>query len=371
MNPLKQSPIFKVIVFMLALFLLVSIACGSNNTAQKVGEVKQKTTDVAPPKAPDQQVEVKPTEAPAQTAETNPTEVPVQPTEILSTDTPPPQAQTFKVGDIVTIGNSVLVVLGWEDVPSSDLVQPDEGKKFIAVEALIVNQGESPAGVSSLMQMSLKDDTGQQYKVDFKAIMATQGASIDGEISPGERLRGKIGFQVPVNAPDLQFVFDPSVFGASGKAVVDLGTAPVKVEPPAQLAGETQQQTFKVGDVVKIGTLNIIINGVTPPQDSDFAKPSQGNKFLIVDMTLENKGQNADNISTMIQMSLKDASGQSYKVDFKAMMASGGTSPDGELAPGEKVRGQVGFEIPTNATDLVFVFDADIFGSGKAFIALP
>ena len=44
--------------------------------------------------------------------------------------------------------------------------------------------------------------------------------------------------------------------------------------------------------------------------------------------------------------------------------------PDDELQPGEKVRGQIGFQVPEGAQSLVFVFDVEIFGFGKVFIAL-
>lgn len=63
--------------------------------------------------------------------------------------------------------------------------------------------------------------------------------------------------------------------------------------------------------------------------------------------------------------------GQAYKVDIMASTVSDGTPPDGEIAPGEKVRGQIGFQIPTDATGLVFVFDAEVFGTGKVLVALP
>lgn len=355
---------FRVPIFMFAAFLLISLACGQNATPEKVGNVEE-TKPEQPAQAAD------PTEAPAQPAEAAPTDPPAQPTEPPPTDTPPPvQEQIFNVGDIVSIGDSVLVVLGWEDVPGDDFSKPDEGKKFIAVDLLIVNQSDAPASISTLLQMSLKDETAQKYQVDLLASTAAQGGNIDGELSPGERIRGKIGFQVPANAQGLQFVFDANIFGA-GKATVNLGAAPVKVEPPAELAGESEQQTFKVGDIVEIGTLALTVNEVTSPAGDDFNKPEAGKKFLVVDLTVENKSAETAAISSLLQMSLKDAGGQTYDMDLSASVASGGTSPDGELAPGEKIRGQIGFQVPTEATGLVFVFDASVFGSGKVFVALP
>lgn len=260
--------------------------------------------------------------------------------------------------------------MGWDSPPGNDFSKPDEGKKFVAVDVLLANQGSATTSVSTMLQMSLKDATAQKYNVDLTASIATGSSSPDGEMSPGERVRGKVGFQVPQDATGLVFVFDASVFG-TGKVFVELGPDPIAVEPPAQLAGEQEQTTFAVGDIVEIGDLTLTVNEVTSPPGNEFNKPNAGNKFIVVDVTLENKGAEAKGISSMVQMYLKDATGQKYNLDFSASMASGGTTPDVEIAPGEKIRGQVGFQVPENAQGLIFAFDADVFGYGKVFVTLP
>lgn len=326
----------------LALLLLASLACGGTASPTLVATAPSGETP-----------------APAATS--------AQPTQAAPTPAGP---QTYNVGDIISIGDSVLVVLGWEVVAGDQFSKPDAGNKFVAVDVLIVNQSKSSASISSLLQVSLKDETAQKYTVDLLATTAAKGGSIDGELAPGERVRGKIGFQVPENAQGLQFVFDADVFGA-GKVFVNLGAEPIALEPPAEIAGETAQQTFNVGDTVEIGTLTLTVNEITYPAGDQFNKPSSGNKFLVVDLTIENKGTSAASISTLLQMWVKDSTGQKFTVDLMATTAAKGATPDGELAAGEKIRGQVGFQVPENATGLVFVFDGDVFGAGKVFVALP
>jgi len=323
-----------------AILLLVSLACGSSVSPTLVATS-------APPV--DSGSQEQPTQAPA-------------PTSVVQ--------QNYKVGDVIAIGDHVLVVLGWENVPANDFSKPDAGKKFVAVELLIVNNSQSAMSISTLLQMNMKDDTGQKYDVDFMASTAIGSGSVDGELAPGEKVRGKVGFQVAENAQGLQFVFDASVFG-TGKVFVDLGAEPITVEPPADIAGETSQQTYNVGDVIAMGTTTLTVNEVVYPAGDQFNQPNAGNKFLVVDLTIENKSATAISVSTYLQTSLKDSAGQKYDVDLMASVASGGSSPDGEIAPGEKLRGQVGFQVPENATGLVFVFDADVWGTGKVFVALP
>ena len=238
---------------------------------------------------------------------------------------------------------------------------------FVVVDVILVNQGDDPGSVSSFLQMELKDNTGQVYDQDFSA-SAIAGKSPGGEISPGERIRGQVGFQVPEDAAGLVFVFDEGLF-TSGKAFVELGPEPINLDPPDSLPGERPLPTFAIGDIIQIGDLTIVVNEVTSPGGDRFNQPDAGKKFVAVDVTLENIGSESENISSLLQMYMKDSTGQVYDEDFAATLAAG-NSPSGEIVPGEQIRGQVGFQVPEDAQDLVFVFDPDIFGEGKLFVAL-
>jgi len=170
-----------------------ALACG--------GSATPKLVSTAPPteSASTSEAQVAPTEKAEQ-----PAEQAEQPTPALPPDTPTSAGpQVFKVGDTVKIGQSVLLVLGWSEVPATDFAKPEAGNKFIGVDVLIVNTGDSAASISSMLQTSLKDDTGQKYQVDFMALTAAQKDGIDGEIAPGERVRGTEAFQVPEAAKGL------------------------------------------------------------------------------------------------------------------------------------------------------------------------
>ena len=152
---------------------------------------------------------------------------------------------------------------------------------------------------------------------------------------------------------------------------MELGDEPVSVEAPAEIEGETAQTAFEIGDIIEIGDLGLVVNEITFPAGDDFTQPDEGKNFIVVDLSVTNNTDSSQSISSLLQMELKDATGQSYDVDLMASVAAGGASPDGELAPGETLRGQVGFQVPVDAQGLVFVFDGDVFGSGKVFINIP
>ena len=362
--PTPSARIRLVIILALVLSAFVLLACGSGSA----------TPTLVSTAAPASGQAAKPTAAPASgeqpTTAADAAEEPTAATSAQEQPTAAPANQDFKIGDVIHINDLNFAVLGWEDVKPGDFAKPDAGKKFIAVELVFVNAGKDSVHISSLAQMKLKDATAQQYDADLMASTALSSKAPEGEIAAGEKLRGKIGFSVPEAVKGLQFVFDASLF-SSGKVFVNLGDAPAMVEAPAELAGEAPQKLYKVGDAIQIGDIVLVVNEVTTSKPSQIAKPGAGMRFLVVDVTLENKAAKAANLSSMLQMQLKDASGQVYGVDLMASTTSGGKTPDGELAPGEKIKGQIGYQVPEDAKDLLFVFDGDVFGAGKVFVQLP
>ncbi len=278
--------------------------------------------------------------------------------------------QVYNVGDVIRVADEIIVVLGWEEVPAGEFVFPEDGNKFVAVELIIVNEDTKPVTISPVWQMNLKDSTAQKFSVNWKVPGVQESASVQGELAPGEKVRGKVGFEVPVNAQDLQFTFDANAFD-KGKAIVSLGSTPVMVAAPASIAGETQQQVFQMGAPIDLGDKYLTVNSVAWPEGGQFNPPDDGFRYLVVDVTIENRSSNPINISSGLQMFVKDSESRKYDIDLKALIASGGSLPDGELIPGEKLRGQATFQVPVDASGFVFVFDAEVWGTGKVFVALP
>ena len=344
---MKRTPS---ILWFLFIFILLALACGSEVTPTKVGEVSPQSPQAQPTKS--------------HMEESSPTSTPLSPVASPTMQ----RLQKFQIGDVIQAGDLLLVVLGWEKVEGDEFTKPEEGKEFIAVDLIIANQGSKPTSISTLLQMYLKDETGQKYDPDLMA-QTVVGSAPEGEISPGEQIRGRVGFQIPKDIGPLIFVFDVDVFG-TGKVFVDLGSKPGMVEPPANLVSQGQISVYKVGDQVQIGNLILTVNGVSYPKGDQFNKPKEGYKFVVVDLTIENTGTESVHISSLLQMSLKDETGQIYEVDLMASVAGGGNSPEGEIAPGEKLRGQVGFQVPEDVQELTFVFDADVWGYGKVFVSL-
>lgn len=122
-------------------------------------------------------------------------------------------ATIVAVGDSFEAGSGLtMTVLSLEEPAADDFLKPDEGNKFVIVRAVVENSGGEAQPVSSLLQMSLYDGAGNKYDLDILAATLAE-QTLDGEVPAGGSLEGGVGFQIPVDASGLVFVFNPLIDG--------------------------------------------------------------------------------------------------------------------------------------------------------------
>jgi len=144
-------------------------------------------------------------------------------------------------------------------------------------------------------------------------------------------------------------------------------TQPEKVEPGQVENGSLGQaqalEIFAVGESVKMGELVFIVNGVRTSQGGDFISPEEGNIYYLVDCTLENNAAESANISSLLMFKMVDGDGYNYNITIGPETKG---SLDGELASGRKMRGELAFEVPVQASSLELIFEPNVFGTGQA-----
>jgi len=234
---------------------------------------------------------------------------------------------------------------------------------------MIANQGDRSFNSSPVFQMTLKDATGQKYNINGKANIAAESNTPNGEVNPGEVIRGKVGFHVPEEMTNFIFVYEANLMGI-GEVSVNLGATPVAMNPPQDLNLAQRQEVYSIGEQIEINGFVIQVLDVSYPAGTDFVKPKEGYKFVSVDVQVQNQGESVQEITSIVQMYLKDNTGEKFTFHLGAQSVIDSGLPDDELQPGERVRGQIGFQVPVETAGLVFVFDAEVFGYGKVFIAL-
>jgi hypothetical protein len=263
---------------------------------------------------------------------------------------PAPAPAPAKVGEVVKLGGLSLSVLGWREVPPSDSVAPGAGNRFVAVELLIVNDGVNADGMISPELQSGE----QHYERDIIVTALIKGNPAP-VLQPGERLRTSQGFEVPKTSKDLVFLSGPTVMHRDADARVLLGADPVQVAPPASLGAVTPGPESAAAEVDGIA---VTVHGASPVESkNEFVKPDAGQRFVGVELTIENRRSVEAKLSVLMGAHLVEPTGASH--DFEAM---GGVlfgeeriPPSIELAPGEKKHGKIAFQLPPEATKgLVF-----------------
>jgi len=131
-------------------------------------------------------------------------------------------------------------------------------------------------------------------------------------------------------------------------------------QPAQRATSQPAPSTHNVGaPVVVSDTWTVTVNSVKKSSGSEFTTPKSGDTFIVVDVTLKNTSSSNQGVSSLGMFNLKDSTGQQYTetiTDFTK-------APDGTIAPGELLRGQLVYEVPVTQHSFTFSFQSDFSGS--------
>ena len=126
----------------------------------------------------------------------------------------------------------------------------------------------------------------------------------------------------------------------------------IAIDPYESVAGDSIE--VEPGLYLKVNGARVANGGVF---EADGA-------YLILDCTYENKSKDEAYLSTLINLSVKDADGYKYGAAFGALTKG---SLDGALAAGDILRGEVAFDVPDGAVVEYFCYDPFLVsGYGQA-----
>lgn len=124
------------------------------------------------------------------------------------------------------------------------------------------------------------------------------------------------------------------------------------------------EEPLGVGDTAEYKGVKVTLNSITESKGSQYNKPADGNVFLLVNFTIENNTDSDLDISSML---LFDAyqDGYSTNLSLSALAEKQGEQLDGTIAPGKKMQGSVGYEVPANYSEFEINYQADVLDSTK------
>lgn len=143
--------------------------------------------------------------------------------------------------------------------------------------------------------------------------------------------------------------------------------------PPPEPTATPTPFPASAGEFLQAGDLAMsVVLRPTPelaPESENGSTP--GRRFVLVDVIMPNTGDKLVASNSAREFILKDSADQIYKISARAVAAAGDVTPDINLAPGETIEAQAGFEVPQDVSGLVLTFLADQFSAGKIVFRLP
>lgn len=140
---------------------------------------------------------------------------------------------------------------------------------------------------------------------------------------------------------------------------------PTVTEKPAP-----EDITFTVGETAQLNDINVTFVSVNKSKGSDYNKPSDGKIFVLAEFEIENNSDKEISISSMMSF---EAYSDSYStsLSLSALIEKGDKNQlDGTIAAGKKMNGVIGYELPTDWSELEIHFTPDFWSNKKiVFIA--
>lgn len=139
---------------------------------------------------------------------------------------------------------------------------------------------------------------------------------------------------------------------------------PVAAQPTEKPAAKPEPKPLdlaKVGDRVESAGIAITVNSVKRADAAgQFMKAKPGRTFVIADVTIESVSR--DNAPyNPLYFKVKDADGREYTANIVGVDDS---LKHGELPKGEKARGNISFDVPTEAKGLVLSYQPIVLFGG-------
>ena len=125
----------------------------------------------------------------------------------------------------------------------------------------------------------------------------------------------------------------------------------LQIQPPPAHATQSLA-SGTIGQATPIGLWQVTVNSATTSKGDHAFAPHSGKIFLIVDVTVQNDGSDPQLVSSGLMFILKDGTGQAYNETITDI----GKPLDGTVQAGDKLRGQMIYEVPAGEHSFTFQF---------------
>lgn len=149
-----------------------------------------------------------------------------------------------------------------------------------------------------------------------------------------------------------------------------ISTEPNSSNVSNEVAATEGDKKFQLGDTVELNDVTVTFIDVTENEGSKYNKPAEGKVFVLCEFEITNNSEDDLSVSSMLSF---EAYCDDYTCDYSlsALMEKGDKNQlDGSVAAGKKMRGVIGYEVPTDWAQLEIQYTLDVWSDDKiVFVA--
>ena len=306
--------------------------------AEDTGKTEQEKTDATEKETEKAATEEATTEEPTE----EPTEAPTAEVK-----------DVYEVGDVLMDGGMKIVYAASGEYHSdNEFLQPDEGNKYIFFDFAFINQGKSDDSISSFSFEAYADG----YAVD--SFYGADDEDLSASLSPGRATRGRVFYEVPADAEEIEVEYTPNYLFSSKKIKFryegdkDSGFV---LEPNT----ERTEGAYKVGEVYESKKLKVTyLSCADYGSDNMFVQPRDGYHYISLEFEFENLGTGDETVSSLSFDCYADgiSCGATYIRDDDLSVT---------ISAGRKAKGTVTFEVPDQAEVIEAEYSDSLWFSDK------
>lgn len=127
---------------------------------------------------------------------------------------------------------------------------------------------------------------------------------------------------------------------------------------------EEKETVFRKGEVAELNNVQVTLTDYKESAGSEYNTPAEGNVFLMSEFEIANNTDKEIAISSALSF---DAYADDYALEysFAAIMEKEGNQLDGTVAPGKKLKGWIGWEVPADYQNVEIHFTDNVWSSDK------
>lgn len=125
------------------------------------------------------------------------------------------------------------------------------------------------------------------------------------------------------------------------------------------------QTVFTQGEIAEMNDIQITLVGYEESAGSEYNTPSDGNVFLLANFEIANNSDSELSISSALSF---EAYADDYALNYSfgaLMEKTDSTQLDGTIAPGKKMNGWIGYEVPADWSNIEIHFTDNVWSNNK------